>query len=554
MRELNIAIFNSFPFHHEVFGFIIAWCKDNNHKLTIYTEENNNCGFFSWYDSYFGKQNYEPYQNIYDRLRNYDIIFITTDDDPIVKEIKKKSHRYNIKQRLVNINHIRYSRSDVTCNNLFFKPHENNLWNIPVYKITYDNLLLDKTKIHILCAASSNIWETSSFKHLYNRDDIVIHICGRNTTQINFLPNAKIYNKLDANDMINIIGSVDYFFGSIIGDDDKHKDFTSGFLPLAINCGTPIILDKKTADTYDEQISDNIYLKDVQELKLKKKNHRTDAGKRILHYQSMFDDNIKILFPQYYKDKKNTKTVIPKIIHQVWLSETNSPLPSKYNNYIESFKYRNPDYEYKIWYMSDSQLFVQEYFPQYYEQFKSIKPLISRCDILRFMVVYIYGGIYVDLDFECRRNLDMLICDKQEIFIKELPEHERKFQQLYNGCFASVKYTDFIKGWIDAMFINCATHSNLGVMKTTGPVAFWIYYSSLYDKPDLDNTCNMTPYTDSHVLSKVCTNSLDEYMRTYWNEGTSWGGTYNSQYLYIIILIVIIFLVIWGLLVYYNIY
>lgn len=203
--------------------------------------------------------------------------------------------------------------------------------------------------------------------------------------------------------------------------------------------------------------------------------------------------------------------------------------------------------------MKDALSFVEEYFPQYYEQFKSVKPLICKCDILRFMVIYIHGGIYVDLDFDCRRNLDMLISDKKEIFIEELPEHEPRFRQLCNGCFASIKHTNFIRGWIYKMFINCKTLPAADVMDKTGPVAFWKYYAEFDSKPELGNTCDMTPYTNTRILSKLCLNNVDEYMSTYWNEGTNWGGPDSSEQSYMYITaIVILFILILGLLVYFG--
>ena len=38
---MHIAAFNCFPFHYEMFGYIIHYCKENNMDLTIFTNFEN---------------------------------------------------------------------------------------------------------------------------------------------------------------------------------------------------------------------------------------------------------------------------------------------------------------------------------------------------------------------------------------------------------------------------------------------------------------------------------------------------------------------------------
>ena len=49
----KIAIFNSFPFHYEMFGYIIYYCYLNRYSLTIYTEHVNVMGWFVFYNKLF---------------------------------------------------------------------------------------------------------------------------------------------------------------------------------------------------------------------------------------------------------------------------------------------------------------------------------------------------------------------------------------------------------------------------------------------------------------------------------------------------------------------
>ncbi len=53
--------------------------------------------------------------------------------------------------------------------------------------------------------------------------------------------------------------------------------------------------------------------------------------------------------------------------------------------------------------------FVKENYPELYETYKGYKYPIQRCDAFRYMVLYKYGGIYIDLDIGCKKRLDELL-------------------------------------------------------------------------------------------------------------------------------------------------
>lgn len=45
----HIAIFNSFNYHYEMFGYIIQYCHLNNFNLTIFTEIYNDNEWLEYY-------------------------------------------------------------------------------------------------------------------------------------------------------------------------------------------------------------------------------------------------------------------------------------------------------------------------------------------------------------------------------------------------------------------------------------------------------------------------------------------------------------------------
>jgi mannosyltransferase OCH1-like enzyme len=99
---------------------------------------------------------------------------------------------------------------------------------------------------------------------------------------------------------------------------------------------------------------------------------------------------------------------IPKIIHQIWLG---SPFPEKYRSWQESWKKYHPDWEYRLWTDADIEklnalgnFFIGDTYTFYQEATN----YGEKSDILKILLIYYYGGIYADTDFECLRSLEVL--------------------------------------------------------------------------------------------------------------------------------------------------
>jgi len=112
---------------------------------------------------------------------------------------------------------------------------------------------------------------------------------------------------------------------------------------------------------------------------------------------SMLESN----FDKYYIENQN-EINIPKKIHQTWLG---SKIPDRYNRIINTWIEKNPDWEYKLWGDDDVEGFNLENI----DQFNKIKNLGAKTDIFRYEILYRYGGLYIDTDFECLNSFNDLI-------------------------------------------------------------------------------------------------------------------------------------------------
>lgn len=101
---------------------------------------------------------------------------------------------------------------------------------------------------------------------------------------------------------------------------------------------------------------------------------------------------------QVEKEKKK-KIEIPKIIHQIWLGD--KPKPEYYKRFRDTWLIKNPDFEYILWddgKVKDLKLINQKLY-------NSISNPGAKSDVLRYELLYIFGGIYVDTDFECLKSV-----------------------------------------------------------------------------------------------------------------------------------------------------
>lgn len=98
----------------------------------------------------------------------------------------------------------------------------------------------------------------------------------------------------------------------------------------------------------------------------------------------------------------NNETMkFPKICHQIYF-DFGKELSNEHKELIlhtRNYACEN-DYEYKLWNLNEASMFIKEHYPYFYNFFeKKMEFQIVKCDFFRYLIIYHFGGIYVDLDF-----------------------------------------------------------------------------------------------------------------------------------------------------------
>ena len=122
--------------------------------------------------------------------------------------------------------------------------------------------------------------------------------------------------------------------------------------------------------------------------------------------------------------------MIPKIIHQTW-KDKNLP-PIIYGLVSENMKIlKSNGYELMFWTDDMILKLINDEYPNFYNIYKSARTGVQRGDIARILLVYHYGGIYVDLDVLILRDFsEILDMNSDKLYISFEPSGQTNM--LYN--------------------------------------------------------------------------------------------------------------------------
>lgn len=224
---------------------------------------------------------------------------------------------------------------------------------------------------------------------------------------------------------------------------------------LAIHLG----MTYKHNTVYIDEASNHLYTQNETTLFIPSYSYK-NFGKPLSLLSSLQCDSFETRFPQVPKKcttpecNKSALTAIPKLLFQ---SIKNASVISdrKQCGFI-SIKTRMSNFEQFVFSNQEQNDFVATFFPNLFSFFKSITYDIERVDFWRLLVIYRYGGVYLDADSVVLRPFDSWISmedsSKQHIHlvfgiegnIPTGPYPTARRRTLMNGQFAATPRHPFM--------------------------------------------------------------------------------------------------------------
>ncbi len=106
--------------------------------------------------------------------------------------------------------------------------------------------------------------------------------------------------------------------------------------------------------------------------------------------------------------------MIPKIIHQ---TSRSAEIPERWRRFQEKVKTLHPGWDYRLWTDASNIALVKRAAPHLLALYRSLAKNIMRADMIRYILMDVFGGLYVDFDYEFLKPFDML--DKRIVLPRE---------------------------------------------------------------------------------------------------------------------------------------
>jgi mannosyltransferase OCH1-like enzyme len=168
--------------------------------------------------------------------------------------------------------------------------------------------------------------------------------------------------------------------------------------------------------------------------------------------------------------------VIPKLIHQ---TAKTPEIPPACRPFVEKLRALHPGWTYRLWTDEDNLELVRTRMPEFLEVYQKLPKNIMRADVIRYVMMYVLGGLYLDTDYEFIRPFDLL--DHDVVLPLESDgtgTGNNASVRVANAIFAAVPGHPFWKMVLDDLMANPPLGSDVNILSATGP----LFLTRLYQR------------------------------------------------------------------------
>ena len=135
--------------------------------------------------------------------------------------------------------------------------------------------------------------------------------------------------------------------------------------------------------------------------------------------------------------KPDYNPVIPMDIYQTWHTKD---LPPKMRERVELLKAQNPRFNHHLFDDNDCREFIKTHFkPDVLDAYDKLIPGAYKADLWRLCILFINGGIYMDIKFCCVNGFRLIELTEREHFVKDRPPNS-----IYNALMCCKKGNLFL--------------------------------------------------------------------------------------------------------------
>jgi mannosyltransferase OCH1-like enzyme len=136
-------------------------------------------------------------------------------------------------------------------------------------------------------------------------------------------------------------------------------------------------------------------------------------------YNQIVNNQMLKIYTRPYKLKNKYNSIIPLNIFQTWYTKD---LPPKMKEYVELLKSQHPRFKHFLFDDNDCREFIKNNFnPEVLHAYDTLIPGAYKADLWRYCVLYIHGGIYMDIKLRCINQFKLIELTEQNHLVKDRP-------------------------------------------------------------------------------------------------------------------------------------
>ena len=194
---------------------------------------------------------------------------------------------------------------------------------------------------------------------------------------------------------------------------------------------------------------------------------------------------------------------------------------------VETFKKQNPEFTHYLYDDAMCRDFIKDNFDEdVVYAFDKLKPGAFKADLWRYCILYIKGGIYLDIKYYCINNFKLINLTDKEYWVKDRPQFNNN--GIYQAFMVCLPKNIILKKCIDEIVENCKysiyyNNSLYDTLDYTGPGLLANYFKTNYiNNLPLNFNGKTILFHDKPILT-----SYNEYRRDQSNNEITKSGYYE---------------------------
>ena len=213
--------------------------------------------------------------------------------------------------------------------------------------------------------------------------------------------------------------------------------------------------------------------------------------------------------------------MIPRIVHQVYgIFDDGIPLEDikEYKDAVdqtELYCFTN-NIKYKMWSKKLCEELLVDKYPEYIDLYNEFRYDIQRADFIRYIIIYEYGGIYIDCDMFIKNNNQ-----PYDLFEKDYFFVINRKGRIYNAVFGSYKNNNIFKLILNEIEISIIKQEDKIYDKWKGRLVFQTTGEHMLKrvlKNDINLLTDIIDTKGKDIKKKDNTKYFEDYNCSLWYE------------------------------------